>query len=127
MPYLVNWSGEDLRVLRSEISAPYTAEDVLELMRQSNSMIDEVNHEVISVVDLSQSGEMPQGMLSHFTEISSMVNERVVLTIVILNSRLAEVIGGVVSRLVGRMSLVRTREQAEEVLSQFVAMQGQSA
>lgn len=120
MPFSVNWVNAEATLLELQITEPYSLDDLLEIMETCNREIDAVGHPVLSLVDLSQTDGLPEGMLVRFNELSGLSNQNVIHTVVILGDRIAVMIGGLMGRLMGNMTVVTNHDAADEVLSRYM-------
>lgn len=106
MPATIEWSAVEAGLLEIAISDPYSLDDLLAVMYASRRLIDETEEEARLLIDMAEVSFLPDSMLYHLNEIAQLLQTRVAQIIVVVNSEIAEELGGLVDHMFPYASVV---------------------
>jgi len=119
MNILVVWGNESKTILVMDFVNPWTTQDLIAAMKQAAMMMNSVDHEASTVVDLSHEHPSPSDILAHFSEIAHHRHPRTDTTVIVSPAfALSKMLTNVFSRIYGGIRIVDTLEEAYTLLGE---------
>ncbi|NDJ52659.1 MAG: hypothetical protein GYB68_06195 [Chloroflexi bacterium] len=115
MPIISRWLINRSNLLIHDYIPPFTVEDLVESQKFSLGLMEQADHPIISIVDMSKVYTIPDRLLTRFPELARhrvLGHPNNALTIVVMTNRIVERFTEIFHRVYFRVELVHSMEEA---------------
>ena len=119
MNIVVEWGNESKTILLMDFVQPWTSQDLIAAMEQAMTMMDSIDHEASTIVDMSRKLPMPPDLLTHFPKVAQYRHPRTKTNVIVAEgSSFAKTLTNVFSQLYVKLRVADTREEAYTLLGE---------
>lgn len=127
MPIEVKWDNEEKTVLCFEYKGVWEWDDVFPVIEKGDKMIDEVDHPVGIVFDMTESAGVPKGVFSQTKRANRNIHKHVKYRVTVGANRFIEILVSSYQKIYGAMggesttAFASTREEAHTLIAEKLA------